>query len=52
MYEVWKIFYNKKTGETYDGYTIVGTFAGEEEATKALLAEERGYKPGRHRNKD
>ena len=45
MVEVWKVFYNKNTGENYGGYTMEGTFAGEEEATKALLAGERGISP-------
>ena len=45
MVEVWKFFYNKNTGEDYVGYTIEGTFAGEEEATKEGLSEERGISP-------
>lgn len=45
MCEVWKVFFNKNTGEVYGIYTIEGTFACEEETTKALLARERGISP-------
>lgn len=38
----WKIFTNKDTGEEYARYTMDGTFAGEEQATKELLAYEHG----------
>lgn len=42
MIELWKVFYNRKTGETYAAYTIRGTFDGEEEATREMLAAEKG----------
>lgn len=38
MREPYKMFYNAKTGEGLGGYTIRGTFGGEERATKELLA--------------
>ena len=40
--ELWKVFYNKNTGEEYASYTIVGTFKGEDEATAELIAFEEG----------
>lgn len=40
--ELWKIFYNRNTGEEYAAYTIMGTFEGEEEATAELIAYEEG----------
>lgn len=40
MKELWKVFYNGKTGEEYTAYTIRGTFNGEEEATAELIAAE------------
>ena len=42
MREVWKIFYNAKTGKEYTAYTMRGTFEGEEKATAELIAAERG----------
>ena len=42
MTELWKIFYNKETGEEYAAYTIRGTFTGEEEETARLIAAEKG----------
>ncbi len=42
MREVWKIFYNAKTGKEYTAYTMRGTFEGEEEATAELIAAEHG----------
>ena len=38
----WKIFTDRITGEEYAWYTMDGTFAGEEEATKELIAYEKG----------
>lgn len=38
----WKIFTDRLTGEEYARYTMDGTFAGEEEATKELIAYEKG----------
>jgi len=43
--EPWKVFYNKQTGEELLSYTIRGTFSGEEEATRELLAHENGLDP-------
>ena len=42
MREPWKIFYDSKTGEELGGYTLRGTFEGEEQATRELLAFEKG----------
>ena len=42
MRELWKVFYNRKTGEEYTAYTLRGTFQGEEEATAELIATEKG----------
>lgn len=42
MTELWKIFTDRLTGEEYARYTMDGTFEGEEEATKELLAYEHG----------
>jgi hypothetical protein len=38
--EQWKVFYIN--GKEVGSYTIFGTFAGEEQATKELLASENG----------
>lgn len=38
----WKIFTDRLTGEEYARYTMEGTFEGEEEATKELIAYEKG----------
>ena len=38
--EQWKVFYIN--GKEVCSYTIFGTFAGEEQATKELLASENG----------
>lgn len=38
--ELWKVFYIN--GKEVCSYTIFGTFAGEEQATKELLASENG----------
>ena len=42
MGELWKVFYDSKTGEELGAYTIRGTFDGEEQATRELLAFEKG----------
>ncbi len=42
MGELWKVFYDSKTGEELGAYTIRGTFDGEEQATRELLAYEKG----------
>ena len=42
MRELWKVFYNRKTGEEYTAYTLRGTFQGEEETTAELIAAEKG----------
>ena len=42
MAELWKIFTDRITGEEYARYTIDGTFEGEEQATKELIAYEKG----------
>lgn len=38
--EKWKVFYHDK--KELSAYTLEGTFEGEEEATKELLASENG----------
>lgn len=43
--ETWKIFYSRSTGEELTAYTIRGTFEGEEEETRRLLAHEKGIDP-------
>ena len=43
--EKWIVFYNRETGEEYASYTYRGTFKGEEEATRALIAIEEGITP-------
>lgn len=40
--ELWKVFFNSETGEELSAYTLRGTFQGEEEATRELLAHENG----------
>lgn len=42
MGEQWKVFYNSETGAELCAYTIRGTFDGEEDDTRALLAHEKG----------
>lgn len=42
MGELWKVFYNSKTGEELSAYTLRGTFDGEEQATRELLAHDKG----------
>lgn len=42
MGEQWKVFYNSETGAELCAYTIRGTFDGEEQATRELLAHEKG----------
>ena len=39
--ELWKVFYNRNTGEEYAAYTIRGTFEGEAEETARLIAAEK-----------
>lgn len=43
--EKWIVFYNRETGEEYASYTYRGTFKGEEEATRELIAFEEGITP-------
>lgn len=47
MKEAWKVFKDSATGQELTAYTIRGTFAGEEQATKELIAAERGIDPAR-----
>ena len=42
MGEQWKVFYNIETSAELCAYTIRGTFDGEEDDTRALLAHEKG----------
>lgn len=42
MGELWKVFYDDKTGEELGAYTLRGTFDGEEQATRELLAHDKG----------
>ena len=43
----WKVFKDKQTGKELAAYTLRGTFPGEEQATKELLAGEIGIDPAR-----
>lgn len=43
--EQWAVFREKATGQELAAYTIRGTFPGEAEATKELLAAEGGIDP-------
>ena len=43
--EQWTVFREKATGQELAAYTIRGTFPGEAEATKELLAAEGGIDP-------
>lgn len=45
--EKWKVFKDKDTGRELCAYTIRGTFPGEEDATRELLAAEEGINPDR-----
>ena len=45
MREKWKFFYDKNSGRTLAGYTLRGTFEGEEQETINLLATENGIQP-------
>ncbi len=45
--EKWKVFRDKDTGRELCAYTIRGTFPGEEDATRELLAVEEGINPDR-----
>lgn len=42
MKELWKVFRDSKTGAELCAYTLRGTFDGEEQATKELLAHNKG----------
>ncbi len=42
MGELWKVFYDSKTGEELGAYTIRGTFDGEEQDARELLAFKKG----------
>ena len=46
MGEQWKVFYNSETGAELCAYTIRGTFDGEEDDTRALLAHAKGIPAG------
>lgn len=46
MKEEWKVFRDSTTGKELAAYTLKGTFPGEEQNTKELLAAERGIDPG------
>lgn len=43
--EEWAVFRNKETGQELAAFTIRGTFPGEAEATRDLLAAEHGLPP-------
>ena len=43
--EQWVVFRNKETGQELAAFTIRGTFPGETEATRDLLAAEHGLPP-------
>ena len=45
--EKWKVFKDKQTGKELAAYTLRGTFPGEEQSTKDLLAGEIGIDPAR-----
>lgn len=51
MGELWKIFYDSKTGEELGAYTLRGSFDGEEQATRELLAHDKGIPVDRIRTK-
>lgn len=42
MVTFWKVFIDSNTGKKLGAYTMDGTFEGEEEATKELLAYQHG----------
>lgn len=42
MGELWKVFVDTTTGRELCAYTIRGTFDGEEQATREMLAHENG----------
>lgn len=42
MGELWKVFRDKRTGAELGAYTLRGTFDGEEQSTKELLAHDKG----------
>lgn len=41
MKELWKVFRDSKTSAELGAYTMRGTFDGEEQATKELLAHDK-----------
>ena len=45
MRKLWKVFYNRMTGEVYAAYTLRDTFPGEEQNTREILAAEKGVDP-------
>ncbi len=42
MQEQWVVFKDSETGQELGSYTVRGTFTGEAQATKELLAYEKG----------
>ena len=51
MGKLWKVFYDSKTGAELCAYTIRGTFDGEEQASRELLAFEKGIPADQIRTK-
>ena len=51
MGELWKVFYDSKTGEELGAYTLRGTFDGEEDSTRELLTFEKGIPAGQIQTK-
>ena len=49
--EPWKIFYEEDSGKEFTAYTIRGTFEGEEEATRQLIAHENNLDPEKIKTK-
>lgn len=43
--EIWKVFYNRTTGERLAAYTLAEEFQGEEEDTRNLTAQDHGITP-------
>ena len=46
-WEPWKVFRDRVTGAELTAYTMRGTFAGEEEDTRELIAHDHGISPDR-----
>ncbi len=47
MKALYKVFKDRETGEILAAYSMTGTFEGEEDATRGLLAYKKGISPDR-----